>query len=98
MDLAMVSSAQWDGELVTHLAAERRVLREAQVMGVRGSAAANQARLLGNEPDVIPVANPARLRQRQHAYRPPWTATSDWAGRIPDCLVRQSSSAILAVL
>jgi hypothetical protein len=48
VDLAMVSPTQWDGEVIAHLAPERRVLREPQVLGVRGPPATNQARLLGN--------------------------------------------------
>ena len=37
------------------------------MMGIRGAAAANQTRLLGNIFNVIPVTNPARRWQRQHA-------------------------------
>jgi hypothetical protein len=61
VDLAMMSSAQWYGEFIADLAPERGMLREPQVMGIRGSSAANQARLLGNRFDVIAVTNPARL-------------------------------------
>ena len=63
----MVPSTQGDGELIADLAAERPALREAQMVGIRRSATANQARLLGHISDVIAVANPARLRQSQHA-------------------------------
>jgi toxin HigB-1 len=48
------------GELVARLAAERPALREAQVMGVRGAAAAKQTRLLGDRFDVILVTNASR--------------------------------------
>jgi len=34
MDLAMVSSTQWDDELIADLASERPVLSEAQMMGI----------------------------------------------------------------
>ena len=67
MNLAMVATAQWHGEFIAHLAAEGWALREAHVVGVRWLPAANQARLLGNEPDVIAVANPPRLREGKHA-------------------------------
>ena len=34
MDLAVVSSAQWDSKLVTHLAPERPALRKSQMVGI----------------------------------------------------------------
>ncbi len=61
----MVTAAQWHREFIAHLAAERWALREAHVVGVRWLPAADQARLLGNEPDVIAVADPPRLRDAQ---------------------------------
>ena len=64
MNLTMVPAAQWHGEFVAHLAAKRLALRETQVVGVRRLPATDQARLLGNEPDVITIADPPRLRQR----------------------------------
>ena len=67
MNLAMVTAAQWHGEFIAHLAAEGWALREAHVVGVRGLPATDQARLLGNEPDVIAVADPPRLREGKHA-------------------------------
>jgi hypothetical protein len=67
MNLTMVTTAQWHREFVAYLAAECWALCEAHMVGVRRFAAANQARLLGNEPDVIAVANPARLGKGKHA-------------------------------
>ena len=67
MDLAMMASAQRHGELIAHLAAERAMLREAQMMGVCRPAAANQARLFGHEPDVLLVTKAARLGMGQLA-------------------------------
>ena len=67
MDLAVVSTAQRHGELVAHFAAKCPALCKAQMMGIRGLATANQTRLLGHMSDMVAVANPARLRQRQHA-------------------------------
>ncbi len=55
------------GELVADLAAERPALREAQVVRVRRLAAADQARLLGDESDMVAVADPPRLRQGERA-------------------------------
>ena len=67
MNLAMVTAAQWYGEFIAHLAAERGALREAHMVGVRRFAAADQAGLLSNEPDVIAVANSPRLGEDKHA-------------------------------
>jgi hypothetical protein len=67
MGLAMMAPAQRHGELIADLSAERAVLREAQVMGVCGPAAANQTRLFGHEPDVLLVTKAARLGMGQPA-------------------------------
>ena len=67
MKFAVMAPAQRDRELIADLAPECPALREAQVVGIRGLSAANQARLLGNEFDMVPVTNTARLRQRQRA-------------------------------
>src|SRR5271154_2047107 len=67
MSLAVVTPAQWHGEFVADLARQRTVLREAQMMGIRGPAAANQTGLFGHEPDVVPVTNPARFGMGQQA-------------------------------
>ena len=67
VDLAMVSPAQGDGELIAHLAPERPLLRKAQMMGVGRSPAADETGLLGNELTVIAVPNPARFGECQQA-------------------------------
>ena len=54
-------------EFIAGLAAERPRLHVAQMVRIRGLAAAHQARLLGHEPQVLPVAIAARLGQREHA-------------------------------
>ncbi len=63
MDLAMVSAAQWNGVLIADLSAECPALGKSEVVGIRGSATANQTRVLGDSFDVIAVTNPARLWQ-----------------------------------
>lgn len=68
MHFAMMPSAEWDGEFVTDPAAERAPLGEAQMMRIAGCAAADQARLLGDIPDVLAIANAARLGQAEHAF------------------------------
>ena len=57
MNLAMVSTTERDRELIADLAAERRYLGKAQMMGIGGAAAADQARLLGYRFDVITVTD-----------------------------------------
>jgi hypothetical protein len=67
MNFAMVSATQWDGEFVTNLSPECSGLRKSEMVGIRGSPAADQTRVLGDGFDVRPVANPPRLRQCQYA-------------------------------
>ncbi len=55
------------GELIADLATKRSALCEAQVVGITGPSTADEARLLGYVSDVIPVTNPAWLRQGQNA-------------------------------
>jgi hypothetical protein len=63
----MMSSAQRDGELIADFAPLSLGLGKAEVVGVRGLPAADQTGAVGDRPDVLPVANPARLRQGQQA-------------------------------
>ncbi len=62
MNLTMVSATERDRELVADLAAERRCLGKAQVMGIGGAAAADEARLLGYRLDVVTVTDPPGCR------------------------------------
>ena len=67
MHLAVVSPAQRYGELVADLAAECLKLRKPKMMRVRGLTAADQARLFGDEPDMVLVANATRFGQGEGA-------------------------------
>jgi hypothetical protein len=67
MNLAMMATAQWHREFITYLAAQGLALRKSHMVGIRWLAAADQARLLGNVPDVIAVADSSRLGERKHA-------------------------------
>ena len=67
MNRAVMGAAERDRELIADLAAERTGLHEAKVMGIRGLAAADKARLLGDEPKVLPVAIAARSGNREDA-------------------------------
>ena len=62
MNLTMVSATERDRELVADLAAERRCLGKAQMMGIGGAPAADQARLLGYRLDVVAVTYQPRRR------------------------------------
>jgi hypothetical protein len=64
---AMMAAAERDGELIADLARERAALGKAQMVGIAGPPAANEARLLGDVSDMVAVAQPARLGKGQHA-------------------------------
>ena len=61
MQLAMMSTAQRDGELVTDPAAQSSVLRKTQMMGVARLTSAD----LGNKLHMLAVANAPRLGMAQ---------------------------------
>ena len=67
MELTVVTSTQWHGELIAYLAPKGAMLRESQVMCIGGLPAANQASLLGNRSDMIPITNSPLLGQGQSA-------------------------------
>jgi hypothetical protein len=64
MHLAMMATAERDGELIADLSAESRRLCKTQMMRIGGTPAANQAWLLGDRFRVLPVAYPVQHRQR----------------------------------
>ena len=63
---AVMATAERHGELVADLAAERPALGKAQVMGVAGFAAADQAGLLGHKAHVVAIADAPRLRMGEN--------------------------------
>jgi hypothetical protein len=65
VELAMMTAAQRNGELVAHFAGECAALRKAKVVWIGGKS--HEARPACYQPDVIAIAYPSRLRQRQHA-------------------------------
>jgi hypothetical protein len=67
MHRTMMPATEWDRELIADLAAERARLRESEVVGVRGVAAANETRLLGHIAKVLPVAIATRGSDREDA-------------------------------
>src|SRR6266542_3215979 len=56
MHRTMMPAAEWDRELIADLAAERARLGKSEVVGVRGLAAADETRLLGDIAKVVRVA------------------------------------------
>ena len=62
----MVAPAQWHGEFIADLTAERGALRKAEMVGICWLPTANEARLLGDVSDVIPIPYPTGLWESQH--------------------------------
>jgi hypothetical protein len=67
MDRAMMRAAEWDGEFVAGLAAERPRLQEAEMMRIGLFAAADEACLLGNIAKVLGVSIAPRCRNDERA-------------------------------
>ena len=59
VELAVMTPAQWNGELITHLATDRTGLHKTQMMRIGRPSTANQAGLFDDMPDMIAVTNPA---------------------------------------
>ena len=66
MNLAVVAAAEGDGELIADFSAERAGLCESQVVSIAGLPAADQARLLGDEPHVLAIADAPRLGEGKY--------------------------------
>jgi hypothetical protein len=67
MHRPVMPATKRDRELIADLAAECAGLGEAQVVGIRGLAAAHETCLLGDIAQVLPVAIATRSRDRQLA-------------------------------
>src|SRR5215813_8738240 len=63
----VMPAAEWNRELIADLAAERAGLRKSEVVGVRGLAATDEARLLHDIAKVLPVAIAPRGSNREDA-------------------------------
>jgi len=72
VERAMMQPAERHGKLVAHPAAERGALREPEMMRVRRSPTAEQARLQCYELEVIAVAVAPRLAQGEVGFIDPW--------------------------
>jgi hypothetical protein len=68
VDFAMVTATERNSEFVADLSCRCPLLRKTKMMGVRGTPAAYQTRLLRHKLDVFAIANAARFRQLQQAF------------------------------
>jgi hypothetical protein len=68
---AVVTTAKRHHEFIADFAPERALLGEAQMVWVGWCAAADQARLLGDKPQVLLVAVALGLGERQHTLVDP---------------------------
>ena len=71
VQLAMMAPAQRYRELVADLAPERPALGKAEMMGVTGTTAADETRLVRHVPYMLAVADSAELGQGKHGFIDP---------------------------
>jgi hypothetical protein len=62
VQLAVMTTAQRNGELVTHFAGESAALRKAKMVRIGGKPAAYEARPASYQTDVAAIPYPPRLR------------------------------------
>jgi hypothetical protein len=67
MHRPVMAAAERDRELIAHLAAERTRLGKSDVVRVRGLAATDETRLLGDIAQMLPVAIAPRGGDRENA-------------------------------
>jgi hypothetical protein len=68
VELTMMQPADRDGEAVAHLPRQRPRLRELDVMGIRGGAAADQARLGGDKFQMPAIAVADRFADNRNGF------------------------------
>src|ERR1700722_3478810 len=68
MELAMVPATKRNGELIADFATKRPLLCEAQMMGIRRYAAAQQARLTHDRLNMLSITNTSRFRQSKYTF------------------------------
>jgi hypothetical protein len=62
MNFAVMSTAQWHRELITHLASKRSALCKSEVVRIGRTPAANQTRMSCDEFHVLSIADSSELR------------------------------------
>jgi hypothetical protein len=68
VDFAMVTAAERNSELIADLAAKCPALHKPEMMGIGRLSPADQARMLGDRSDVIPVTRPTGFGHGKHAF------------------------------
>jgi hypothetical protein len=68
VDFAMVTAAERNSELIADLAANCPALHKLEMMGICRPSPADQARMLGDRSDVIPVTRPTGFGHGKHAF------------------------------
>ena len=71
MNFAVMSTAQWDRELITHLASERSALCKSEVVRIGRTPAANQTGMSCDEFHMLSIAKSSRLRMGRTAFFDP---------------------------
>jgi hypothetical protein len=61
VDFAVMSTTQRHSELIADFARERAALAKAEMVRIRRSSAADQASVLSDKFDMLPITNAARL-------------------------------------
>ena len=67
MNFAVMSTAQWDRELITHLASEGSASCKSEVVRIGRTPAANQAGMSDDEFHMLPIADSTLLRMTRSA-------------------------------
>ena len=82
MRRTMMPAAEWDRELIADPAAERTRLHETEVVRVRGPAAAQKARLLGDIAKVLAVAVATRSGDCEETFVDAFSLMMSGAGSL----------------
>jgi hypothetical protein len=68
MDFTVMRATYRHREFVARLATERTGLCEAKMMRIRRPATANKTGLFDHVPNMVPITNTARFRERENAF------------------------------
>jgi hypothetical protein len=68
MNFAVMSTAQGDRKLITHLSSEGSALCKSEVVRIGRTPAANQTRMSCDEFNMLSIAGPTRLRMGRTAF------------------------------
>ena len=80
MNFAVMSTAQWDRELITDLSSEGSALCKSEVVRIGRTPAANQTRMSCDEFHMLSIADSSRLRMGRTAFFDPLDSGS--SGRL----------------